>query len=186
MDNNTIQPSAFLQIAARFGLFIGIAAAVAMFATLYSIDTPMLMILAIIGFVGVPVILWRALSKVMDLTAGTASFAHLWRTGTLAMSAGGLILAIISFVILKWIDPDFMSGMIEQINEAYTKLGTPEATEKLAEINKAIEENGFPTSAELSLQLFVSTVLSGSVVSIAMAAFLRARANRFRNTPPAF
>ena len=184
--NTPLQPSASLQTAARCGLLTGIAAAVAIAATFYSFGRPLMLVIAVAGYVGVPVILWRALSSVMGRTDGEASFAHLWRTGTLTMAAGGLVLAILAFVFLKWIDPGFLAGLIEHINRIYTDLGTAEATEKLAELNRTIRENGMPTAAGVALQMFVSTVLSGTIAAIVMAALLRARAGRYRNTPPAF
>lgn len=186
MDNTSNQSATFLRIAARYGLFVGISGAIAIFATLYSYDSIILSIIALLGYVGVPCILWRALTNVMNQTSGNATFIHLWRTGTLTMAAGGLVLAITSFIFFKWIDPDVFNEMFEKLTSIYSHSDNKEALDKLTHIQEIINQNGLPSAGELSIQMFVSTVLSGTVLSVIMAAIISRRANRYRNTPPAF
>lgn len=179
------QPRTYLQVASEWGLFIGIAACVAVFATLFSIYKPYLMIPAIAGYVAVPVLAWRMLKGTFIATDATASTSILWRTGTLAFSAGGLITALVVFIVFKWIDPGFVARMFDDVMKMYSSLDTPDAAEKLDQLRQ-IAEQGLPTSAQMAMQIFVFTVLSGSVLSLIIAAILRARANAFRSTPPKY
>lgn len=186
MNQSPLHPSTYLQIAARSGIFIGTAAAVASLCTLYSMGTPWLLFFAIIGFVGVPYILWRTLYSVMNITEGEAPFAILWRTGTLCMTAGALILAIITFVDFRWIDSDYINRMLEEATKILSAKNTPEATQQLADLKKAIAEQGVPGASQVAMQFFVTTVLSGTILAAIIAGILRTRAVKFRNTPPSF
>lgn len=184
MITTSQKPKTYLQIASFWGLFIGIACCVAIFSSCFSLYNPTIFILAIIAYVAVPVIAWRMLSSVMSATQGTAPLATLWRTGTVAFAAGGLILSLAVLIYFKWIDPDLITRMCEDVIKMYNSLGTSEAIEKANELKYVYESTGLPSPAEMAMQFFTFTFLSGTVLSLIYAAILSRRANRYRNTPP--
>lgn len=179
------QPKTYLQVASEWGALIGIACCVAVFSTLFSIQHTILLFIAIAGFVAVPVITWRMFNRLMTLSGGTSPLSALWRTGTLAFTAGGLILFLVVFIVFKWLDPDFIARMFADVIRMYKALGTPEALSKVSTLEE-IYSTGLPTSFQMAMQLFVFTILSGTVLSLLLAAIIRRRAANFRITPPPF
>lgn len=183
MTTASQQPKTYLQIASEWGVILGVAACVAVFATLFSIYKPVMMLLAIAGYVAVPVIAWRMLKSTALRTPQMPTASVLWRTGTLAFTAGALIAALAVFIVFKWVDPGFIGRLFDDVMKMYDALGTADAAGK-AESLRQMMASGLPSPAQMAMQIFVFMVLSGSVLSIIVSAILRRRASR--PTPPNF
>lgn len=87
---------------------------------------------------------------------------------------GTLLMAALALVWLRWLEPGLISQSLLSAADVYAQIGTPEAERMAADIHTLMERGLVPRPVDVSLALLWAGVFSGSILSIVLAAIIRA------------
>lgn len=122
----------------------------------------------------VPVLAWWLLRRGYRADLGLSTFSALWMHGICIFFFGTLLMAAISIVWLQWLEPGLISRSLNSAADVYAQLGTPEATRLAEDVRRIIERGMVPRPVDVALALLWTGVFSGSILSIVLAAIIRA------------
>ncbi len=138
---------------------------------------------ALAAIVFVPVITYVLLRRSFAEDNGTSSLSALWLHGICIFFFGGLIMALVSYIAMRWICPSFIADQFRTVIDTYSSLEQADARQFADTLQKAVDSRALPTPIEVSLELLYATVFSGSVLSVILAMFVRRRGQA---APPSF
>ena len=114
----------------------------------------------------VPVILFVMLRNHYRESGYSASVGEIWMHGIMIFLCGSVILTLVSYVFLRYIDPGFIYRETGRIIAAYRTLGT-QTTDQIADmLAQARDNHMLPNAPTAALSLFWLGGFSGSVLSL--------------------
>lgn len=158
--------------AARNGLVLSAVILVLVLSTGLSVRVPVLGLLVWAGSLGVPVLLWRMLSR-SSAQSGVTGVAELWAEGIASFFLGSLVPAAVAYVLLRFAFPDFLSGYFAEALRTLDSAG--EAYRGMGESVRRLAENGLPGAADVTANIIMFNIVAGTVLSLIVALFVRAR-----------
>lgn len=141
----------------------------------HSVSSPMLNLLALIMMVGVPVIIYKCLRRMYVEEGGESIFATLWMYGILIFFFGSLISATVLIVYLRWLNPGVIVEQLQTSIEILNASGLPVGNEIAAQLTQMIEQKALPSDVEIGIRTISSSVFTGSLLSMIIAAIVKAR-----------
>ena len=151
------------------GFIFGVYLTAMFFAMAYSQQIPMLSLIAMVLMLGVPFYTYFFLRRAYVAELGTTNFSALWMQGIVMFFCGSLIMALTSFVFMRWIEPEFILTQMESLAEAYRQLNMTGSEEMADTFQNAIDRGMIPTPIQVAMQLIWTGVFTGSILSIVMA-----------------
>lgn len=171
MDQSLTHPG---RAGALNGLRFSVWLTVMYFASVFSASAPLLGLLSTVIMVCVPVLLWRMLTTDYRTTGGKWTIGQLWLDGFIAIMCGAVVAGTLLLVYLRWINPGYIYDQWASGIAAFEASGDP-AMEQLASDMQTAVENGFSISPSmLTMSLLWLAAFSGSVISLIVAAIVRA------------
>lgn len=107
----------------------------------------------------------------------TLEFSALWVEGIVTFTCAGALLAIVVYVTLKWVDPDYMVRQVDAAIEVYENIDDGRAREVLGMLEMIKENNAYPTPRFLSLQLVLTSCFTGSILSMLLGILIKSMRN---------
>ncbi len=162
------------------GFYFGLYLVAMFFASVFAQTVPMLSFVSLVLMFSAPAVIYRFLRSYDRELGPAASFPMLWMQGVVIFFCGILIAGAALVVYMKWIEPDFVLSQIKGVAAlAGTAPGTfVDAAAGLAA--EMIEANFIPTPTAIVAELVMLAIVSGSVLSIILSAFLALRRNRLQ------
>lgn len=157
------------------GLYLGIWLAAMFFAMVYSIDVPLLGLLSIGMFLGVPVIVYRWLRRTFVEEHGLTTLSSLWMQGIMIFACGSLINALVATVYLKWVRPDFITDRLKDAIEFYSGFNDPSAQQAAELMQRIIDSHMVPSAVSVAMETVWLAIFTGSLLSLILALIARAR-----------
>lgn len=112
---------------------------------------------------------------------GVMTFGTGFRFGVLVIFFASLVSSFYLFLNAMYIDPEFiernLSDSKEVIAQMYYKMGRPDS--EIEQIIKEIDSNSL-TPVQLAMNNILSNLITGSLVSLIIAALLRKKPNPFQ------
>lgn len=157
------------------GFWLGLYLCALFFVCTLSLTATWLNVVAFGLIVGVPPLIYFFLRRTHVAAHGMTVFSALWMQGIVTFACGCLILGAVSFVYLRWVDPDLIRRALLQAIEVYES--TPgEAAEAMASELKMIS-NAKAILAPLNVAFgwMWLGMFSGSLLSMLMAGVVKLR-----------
>lgn len=166
---------------AEDGLVLGPLMALAVVLIGLTTYVPWVFLPACAVLIAVPVAVYVMLRRSYAEDHGTSTISALWLHGICAFFFGGLIMAVVAYVCMRWLKPGFIADQFRSVIEIYGSAPHPEARELAETLQKAVAARALPTPIEIALELLYAAVFTGSVLSVLMAMAVRHRGDK---TPP--
>ena len=158
MDNQS-NPSDIFGRAARVGPVAGVYFTVLFLCAAYSGMHPLLSILALILLLSVPWLLYRRLSATAAAVAKVRT-VPLWTEGIYSFLFGGLIMALLVYMWLRFVDPGYVR-MREYPQSASHELRHA--------VEAVLEQGSLPGAIQMAMSLFWTVTFTGAVLSLPVA-----------------
>jgi len=131
-------------------------------------------IITIAMILSVPFVAYYFMRKSFRMNGGICDFPSLWIEGIVAFSCGGALLALVAYIFLRFIDPEYIARQVDIMISVYKDNMNDAGTEEIVGMLELIKEhNAYPTPRLISLQLFLTSCFTGSVLSMILAAVVR-------------
>lgn len=178
----TDKPKSVYTLGAEDGLYMGPLMAATVIFIGASTYAPWLAIPGLLCAFAVPVLAYLRLARSYRSTPLPVSFSTLWLQGIAMFFFGGLVMAVVAFVTMRWIAPGFINHQVEMIINVYSSMDDPQALNMAHTFQKIKDAGALPKPLDIALQLLYLAVFSGSILSICFAMLLKRR----RPVPPTF
>lgn len=126
----------------------------------------------------VPVLAWWQLRRGYRAMNGLSTFSMLWMHGICIFFFGSLLMAALALMWLRWWEPSLVHDSLLQAADVYAQLPSPQAQRMAADVRTIVEHGMVPRAIDVALALLWAGVFSGSILSIILAAIIRAGKKR--------
>ena len=156
---------------ANKGVIVGVYLSVIFLCAVLSDYVPLLSLVAILLMLGVPFFIYKKYQRVAD-------FSSLWMLGIALFLGGSLICSLVTYATLEYALPDYIYNQAEKALELYQQMPQIKDSELTKYIKTAIENGLLPTPIEFAIEMLWLTSFSGSMLSLLLAAIIRAFNNK--------
>ena len=174
MDNKPTLKD-IMTFGAERGAILGIYFCVLIALLIFEIYVPVLSLVVLAMIIWVPFLVYRWLKKSDKTTGGIFTISMLWLQGIALFFFASVILAVGVFVFLRFIQPDFMSDMVNFIMESAKAADNPALTQQASMLEQIISESGIPRAIDMALNLGWSAIFTGSILSLLLAVLVKSR-----------
>lgn len=150
--------------AARLGVPFGAYLSALSAAMVFSDQSQVLPVVALAMMVCLPMALYR-MQRRSHILDPVTPYAGIWLLGMVTLIFASLICAMVSYVLITTMRPDFINEQMQAAINVYS--ATPELRDsQLVEAMRTVQkENLLPTPIEYVIQMFWMTSFSGSMLS---------------------
>lgn len=165
------------------GLWFGIYLSVVLLSSFCSLTVASALgWLSMIMAVSVPLVVYFCLKRSYRQDNYRSQFSMLWLHGICIFFFGGLIMALTAYVYMRFVNPSFYSDVFDMLLKVYEQSGVSADDPNYMMLAKINEAKMFPTAGESAMELLMSSVFTGSILSMLIALIVRATSRR--TTPP--
>ena len=136
---------------------------------------PFLALFFFIGAVAMPFFAFSLLCRNCMRSGGFLSFSEIWAEGIASFFHGSHIPAVLCYVSLRFVFPDFLPEQIQKTVDTFREMGTPQAQVWVDMIEKMRADGVLPTPADVAANIISINIVAGTAVSLIMAIVLSAR-----------
>lgn len=138
---------------------------------------------ALLFAIAVPVYVYFCLGRTFK-NDSKSSLSALWLQGICMFFFGALEMAVVIYVFLKWITPEFIMQQLDTVINLYNSIDDPQAV-AIADTFEKIKEAGvIPSPLDVALEMIYFAVFSGSILSLIYAALIRRKKSSAKTPPP--
>lgn len=131
-----------------------------------------LSIVALLLYVAVPYVLYRIILRYHRNSHIVNFFSVNWMIGVLLFIFASLISAIPEYVFYQYIDPQYLSAVVEDTLAQLDTLGWMQEDEAMAEVRKMSDEGTLPSTIQMTISQMWSKMFIGSLLSIVVSPFV--------------
>ncbi len=160
-------------LGARQGLWAG-----AYFTAIFLLQTVgsgsiLAMLIGNLMVLAVPFVLFGLLRRHYRDTECSASFSEVWMHGIMIFLCGSLILALLTFVYFKFIDPGFIYRETAKLIDMYNSLDSGMAAGMADTLSDALHSHSLPSAIQCSISFMWFGCFSGLMLSLIETALVR-------------
>ena len=163
---------------ANKGVIVGVYLSVIFLCAVLSDYVPLLSLVAILLMLGVPFFIYRIMNFIYKKYQRVADFSSLWMLGISLFLGGSLICSLVTYATLAYVLPDYIYNQAEKALELYQQMPQIKDSELTKYIKTAIENGLLPTPIEFAIEMLCLTSFAGSMLSLLLAAIIRAFNNK--------
>lgn len=158
---------------AEDGLWMGLLLSAAFLTDAYSLKVPILALISLVLKVAVPVMAYIWLKRDYLRYPTMRFFSALWMHGIAFFFFGSLICAVVMFVFLRFVYPDFIIDTVHQAIDAYNSIDVPSAHEFADSLQHIIDMHALPSPITLAVTQIWAVTFGGSILTMILAFFVR-------------
>ena len=155
-----------LQYSMHAGVWLGLYLIARFVCSVTSIYSPALNLLAMVLFIGTPVVLYYIMAQYHKTNTRTSSFSLLWMMGVMLFFFASLICAVPEYIFYEHINPDFVATTMKQSVELVKEMNLIEDAAMLQELEQMSSSSAVITSLQMVASSIWSNVFFGSLLSI--------------------
>lgn len=137
-------------LSAELGVPFGILLSLLAVSLVFSVKVPMLSILTVLLLMAAPVVLCIFQRKRFVALDGFALYSELWILAIFTTMGGSLIMALVSYLTISYILPDFLYDLMRIFIDNWPDL----SQDTIQTCEKAISQRALPTALEFCMMLF--------------------------------
>lgn len=125
--------------------------------------------------VAVPFVVYRWLKRDYLLYPAMRFFSATWMHGIVIFFCGGLLMAVVMFVFLRFISPDFILNYLRITIDAYRQLQgeVANAAQMADTLQQMIDKDLVPSAISFSLSMIWTVTFFGSILSLILTVIVR-------------
>lgn len=150
-------------------LYAGAAMAACFVAMLASATMPLMSVVALGLFLATPFLVWRLLRRAWINGWTPVQYSAVWLHGILTFMLGGVLLALVMYVSLKYVCPGWME---DQLLTAAGRLASEGQSDQAAEIQRIVTSGAMPSAIYTAFSSIWFVAFTGSLWSMIFAAIL--------------
>lgn len=135
---------------------------------------------SLIMMAGVPFIIYAFLRRSYVRDFGLSSFSELWLQGIITFVCGTLIMACVGFVFMRFVRPDYIHDLWSAAIELYESVPDSSASDFARTLRLMEERNMLPQPIYVVVEMMLSGVFTGSILSMILTWIVRLRKVRTR------
>ncbi len=132
----------------------------------YSTENIYLAPLAMLMMLGVPVVIFFMLRRAYVRAYGLSQFSELWLQGIITFVCGTLLMGVVAYVFLRYLNPGFIMNQASVAAGYYASLPGQEARSVAHALQVMIDRNMLPEPIYVVFQMILLGVFSGSMLSM--------------------
>ncbi|MCH5347286.1 MAG: DUF4199 domain-containing protein [Muribaculaceae bacterium] len=154
------------------GVVFGVYLSVLVFSMIFSMKMPLLNLVFIALVIFAPVLIFIMQRRYYVAEGGFVTKSALWMQGLVMSACGALIAFALSFVYMRWINPDYLNETFEMSLQTMRESGVKELVDYGNEIEKATGGVN-PTSAiTFNMTMIWFVTLIGSITALILSFFV--------------
>lgn len=165
------------------GIYTGIYLCLIFLSGVLSAYFPLLSGVSLALIVGIPFFVYKIMAYVHRKYFCLADFSALWMLGISLFLSGSLICAVISYVYLQYLDPDYIATQVQAVQKAYSKSNTLKDSTISEYLDIMVKNRFYPSAIDVSIEMLWITTFFGSILSMVLALLVRGRYAK-QNQPP--
>ncbi len=167
-------PRSIYSYGANDGLKMGLYLSVMFVLQSIGMSHPTLMIFGTLMMICIPVVAYIILRKGYRESGGFSTFSAIWLHGILTFLCGSLILALVIYVYLRFLDPTFMSDLLNTLIESYGSMDNPQAAQLTEMLTTIKQQHLLPSPIQYAFTMIWTCGFFGSLLSMILALIVRA------------
>jgi len=176
MNNENVNMSGTpnaVQMAASFGLVLGIYLSAMFLVFVGGESSAMLSLLALLMLACVPVMVLRMMRATYLSSPKVNDYLRLWSMGVMIFGFASLICALVTFVWMQFVHPGFIYDKAQEAVNVYRTMPEMQNADMVNVLQKAIDNGDLPTPIQFVMEMIWITLMLGSVVSAPLALLAR-------------
>jgi len=167
METTTNPIKVKYKFAADYGLILGGYIALFYCIQLAFGNNMMMGLVNMAGFFGTPFVCYYLVKRYRDTACkGYIDYAQAWSFGVWLFLFAGLIMSVVYFVHMQWIDPNFLE---KTLNQTLVTLEQMKYDQKIIDTLAATD---FPSPIQVVLVYLFMYIIGGALLFLALAAFV--------------
>ena len=171
--------TSILKRGADKGLLLGVYFCIMSVFMIAGENIPLLGLCSTVMMLGVPLLLYYFLRHTYVSQDGLTYHVTLWLEGIVIFTGGGLVLSLLIFCYLRWINPEFIPDQIDRMIEMYNSIDDPRTHEMANVLTTISDSRSYPSSRMFVAQIEVLIIASGLILSGITAFLVRLRTIRY-------
>lgn len=167
------QPHSVYKLGAEDGLVMGPLLATTVIMVGASTFVPVFFWFTLALMIMVPIVCFRLLKRSYLAYTAESTFSALWLEGICMFFFGGLIMAAVVYVALRWVWPTFIFDMATMAVDIYSDSTSADAKQVADVLKDLIKKGGLPSPIDIALELIYAVVFSGSLLSMLLSGIVR-------------
>lgn len=160
-------------LGARQGLWAGLYFTAIFFLQVLGSGSVFPALLSNLMIIAVPFILYSLLRRHYRDGGCEGSLSEIWMHGIMIFICGSVILALVSLVFLRYIDPAFIYRESARLVEAYRALGDPTLSSLADALDQARTTHTLPTPVQFAMVFLWLGGFSGSILALVEALIIK-------------
>lgn len=153
------------QIGAESGVPFGIYLTGLSLSCIFADKVPFLSVITFVMLVAIPFIVFRSQRRQYLLSEGQANHSTLWMHGIMMNIGGAAICALLTWIIVHYVRPDFIAEQTRSALEIMKQEPTLKNSQMFEVLNSAAEKNFYPSLIDYCMQMFWLTSFVGALGS---------------------
>ena len=155
------------------GLWMGLYLTLVFGVTGISLYVGVLNLVALVLMAGVPFMAFYFLRRTHKATYGMTLLSALWMQGIVMFACASLIFGLLSFIYLRWIDPDFFVRVLTLGIEYYSRIEAEGADAVADELRMILDGGALPNASTIVMVWMWLTMFGGAVLSLVLSAIVK-------------
>ncbi len=169
------KPKSVIRRGAEDGTLMGILMSVIVVCVILTTRIPFLSLVSLILMIGVPILLYRLLNRGFKHGGVTASFSGTWMHGTALMFFGTLIMGLVMYGYLRFIEPEYIFTNLHNTVKILSDAGGENNIAAARRIAHMLETDDVPTAIECAFSTMIMVLTSGVLLAMIESAILTRR-----------
>lgn len=160
-------------IGATNGVTIGLLLSAMFLTQSYGLHNLILLLIGDILMLAVPFVTYRLLVRDHDRYSYMRSVSAVWLDGIVSFICGSLILALVMYIFLRFLQPGFTAEQIKNVAGLYRELKTSQGDAMAKAMEQLIATHQVPSPIQLSFSMLWLTSFAGAMLSMLLALVIR-------------
>ena len=178
------EPRSIYTYGANDGLKMGIYLSVMFLLQCIGTGNLMLMSLGTLMMLCIPMAAYILLRKAYRDSGGHSTFSAIWLHGILMFLLGSLILALVIYIYLRFVNPRFLSDTLSTLIDAYSEIDSPQTSQLTDMLTTIKQQNLLPSPIQYAFSMIWTCGFFGSILSMLLALIVRAIPIRNKHNLP--
>lgn len=168
-------------MSAEDGLLFGLYLSLMIVMSLLTVKMAALSLLVLLLMLGVPFVLYWFVRRGVLTARGSAKFADTALHGIATFIFGTLIMSVVMYLYLKFIDPGYIADSVQSLVYILNHSGRPEDLEAASQLTALLNSQGLPATIDIVIPISVLSIASGSILALIEAPIALRNNRRFRD-----
>ena len=163
---------------AEDGVYFGAILSAVVLSMLLTVRVPFLSLLSIVLIAFVPFMAYKYILRGVYQRGEQSRFSEAWMHGISIFFFGALIMGVVMYVYLRFVDPGYMAANVRQAVVVLRDSGTEESLSTARRLQYMVDHKMLPNAIHWTFGTMWLVIMTGTMLSIILAAIAHSRRTR--------